>query len=412
MGYLTVTHVNTQFGTPNDGATPATTGTSTVTKPTGLAVGDLMLAMGNANKAGISGVPTGFTLHGNSDATVNAYRNFVYYKIADSSDVAATNFVWTNTDTASPLWVCISAYRNVDPNNPIHASGAPVIQTTTEPQTTPTVTTTVPCLIVSSRTVRLSDSAPTNHPTTFSGTGTQRFTKGNYGAAVGYYGTSYDPGSNTAAGTITGFTISHTTGTLTDGVARTIALTANFTATPGVASCTAAALGPEMVNTATATASALGPLMVNTATATAAALNPPMFARASTGTTASALGPQFTNAATATAAGLGPMMVNKATASASALNPPMFARASTGTTAAAYGPTVISGGIAPAGVAQATAAAIVAPMITAQAIRAMATANSAASHLYFGSSRKIYVSNDVRVYYVPVEPRTLQVGRS
>lgn len=226
--YLTVTHVNTQFGTPNDGATPALTTTSTVTKPTGLAVGDLMLAMGNANKIGITGFPSGFTLLDNQDAVTNLYRNFVYYKIADATDVAATNFVWTNGDANAPMWACISAYRNVDPNNPIHASGTPVVQTTTEPQTTPTVTTTVPCLIVSSRTVRLSDSA-TSHPTTFSGTGTQRFTKGNYGTAVGYYGTSYDSGANTAAGSTSGFTISHTTGTLTDGVARTIALTAALT---------------------------------------------------------------------------------------------------------------------------------------------------------------------------------------
>lgn len=223
--YLAVTHVNSQFGTPNHGATPNLTNTSTVTKPTGLAIGDFMLAYVNANKIGITGVPSGFTLLDNQDAGTNLYRNAVYYKIADSGDTGATNFVWTNGDSNAAIWAAISAYRNVDPNNPIHTSNA-TVQTTTEPQTTPSVTTTVPCLIVSSRTVRLSDSN-VNSPTTFSGTGTQRFTNGNENI-VGYYGTSYDPGSNTASGSISGFTISHTTGTLTDGVVRTIALTASL----------------------------------------------------------------------------------------------------------------------------------------------------------------------------------------
>lgn len=73
------------------------TGTTTVvTKPTGLAVGDLMIA----NILGtVTGTPSGwtnlgFTTFGGSP-TVGAA--FYYYKIADSSDVAATNFTWTQS---------------------------------------------------------------------------------------------------------------------------------------------------------------------------------------------------------------------------------------------------------------------------------------------------------------------------
>lgn len=70
-------------------------GTSLViTKPTGLAVGDLMLAQ-IRNDDGGSGItlPSGWT---SLSSTFNPF-NFVYthYKYADSGDVAASNFTWT-----------------------------------------------------------------------------------------------------------------------------------------------------------------------------------------------------------------------------------------------------------------------------------------------------------------------------
>lgn len=220
--WVTISHVNTQVGTPNKGSTPGLTSTTTVTKPTGLAVGDFMLALGNANKIGITGVPTGFTLLDNQDAGTNLYRNFVYWKVADANDVAASNFVWTNGDANAPIWAAISAYRGVDPQGGIHASAA-TVQTTTEPQTTPSVTTTIPTLVVRSRTIRCSDSG-TAGDSTFTGSGNERFDSGNH-STVGYYGASYDSGSLTAPGTNSGISISHTTGTLTDGIVRSIALT-------------------------------------------------------------------------------------------------------------------------------------------------------------------------------------------
>lgn len=70
-------------------------GTSLViTKPTGLAVGDLMLAQ-IRNDDGGSGItlPSGWST---LSSTFNPF-NFVYvhYKYADSGDVAASNFTWT-----------------------------------------------------------------------------------------------------------------------------------------------------------------------------------------------------------------------------------------------------------------------------------------------------------------------------
>lgn len=226
--WSTITFVNAQMSTPRNGSSPGATSTATVNKPTGLKVGDLILAVTNANKAGLTAPPIGdptvntpWNFVDNQDASVNAYRNGLYWKIADASDVAATNFVWTNGDAASPMYACLFAYRGVDPGEPIHAAAA-TVATTTEPQTTPTVTTTIPTMLFRCRTVRISDSN-TAGTTTFSGSGSERGDTGNY-ATVGYWIGAYDPNAMTAAGSQTGISISHTNGTLTDGITRSIAL--------------------------------------------------------------------------------------------------------------------------------------------------------------------------------------------
>lgn len=66
----------------------------TVTKPTSLAVGDLMVAQVHAS--GSITPPTGWTLVGveNSGSLGRKYAN--YSKVADASDVAASTFTFTN----------------------------------------------------------------------------------------------------------------------------------------------------------------------------------------------------------------------------------------------------------------------------------------------------------------------------
>lgn len=70
----------------------------TITKPTSLAVGDLMLAgilyeAGNANTISAN-TPSGWTLINSSN--LNTYRELAtFYKVADSGDVAASNFTFT-----------------------------------------------------------------------------------------------------------------------------------------------------------------------------------------------------------------------------------------------------------------------------------------------------------------------------
>lgn len=79
----------------------ATNSTSLViTKPTGLAVGDLMVAViGKDDDVAISTFPTGFVLAGDTATfgtiTGNDVRSWVGYKVAVQADVDATNFTWT-----------------------------------------------------------------------------------------------------------------------------------------------------------------------------------------------------------------------------------------------------------------------------------------------------------------------------
>lgn len=77
-------------------------GTSWVTtKPTGLAVGDLMLLFAAIPNGAIT-APSGFTAISTGEVAQSggAKRLMTYYKVADSGDVAATDFTTTNASSA------------------------------------------------------------------------------------------------------------------------------------------------------------------------------------------------------------------------------------------------------------------------------------------------------------------------
>lgn len=79
----------------NDGPTA---GDRTVTKPTGLAVGDMMIGIANSENEETIGFPSGFTTLATQDGNTgggNGGTLKVGYKIADASDVAASNFTFT-----------------------------------------------------------------------------------------------------------------------------------------------------------------------------------------------------------------------------------------------------------------------------------------------------------------------------
>lgn len=74
-----------------------TTGTTSANKPTGLAVGDLMIACGHNVSSSTIGLPSGFTSITGSESGTNFAGIRVGWKIADSSDVASSSFSFTNT---------------------------------------------------------------------------------------------------------------------------------------------------------------------------------------------------------------------------------------------------------------------------------------------------------------------------
>jgi len=86
MSY-TVTTANTTFSSTNS---------LVITKPTGLAVNDLILAVVTDDGSTIT-PPSGFALYASNTSV------FVYYKVADANDVAATNFTFGFSTTITRM---------------------------------------------------------------------------------------------------------------------------------------------------------------------------------------------------------------------------------------------------------------------------------------------------------------------
>lgn len=85
--------------------------TCTVTKPTGLAVGDMMCAMAishaDSGTAPAVTPPAGWTTY-TSYTDESFMIQYVFYKVADSSDVAASNFSFTHSGTNTRVQVGIA----------------------------------------------------------------------------------------------------------------------------------------------------------------------------------------------------------------------------------------------------------------------------------------------------------------
>jgi hypothetical protein len=232
---VAITHVNTQFGTPNSSSSPGTTSTSVVTKPTGLAVGDVMVAIVNANKAGITAPSVRWTRLSTNDAGSNLYRMEVWYCVSTASETGASNFTWTNGDANAPMWCAIAAYRGVNQSSPINVSGVNT-GTTANPQATPSLTSTATGFILRARTIRTSSGTGVSFSSPMP---SERFDKGN-NATVGYWGALYDDNAEVAAGTVLAEDITRASGTQTDTFTTTVVLaTANSSVSAGVAATTA-----------------------------------------------------------------------------------------------------------------------------------------------------------------------------
>lgn len=118
---MAMTYVSSSSGTGATGAANIT-----ITKPTGLAVDDVMIVALTANKNPWT-VPSGFTQLQTGESAANAFRSYLYYKVATSTDVAATNFTFSGSDGNSPLVGTMIAIRGCNPSNPIMDSDVDVL---------------------------------------------------------------------------------------------------------------------------------------------------------------------------------------------------------------------------------------------------------------------------------------------
>lgn len=230
---MPVTHVNTQFD-----AGTAVTLTIAITKPVGLAVGDVMVAYIATNQDGLTS-PGGHWVNISQTDTANSFRFSVWYCIATSTETAASSFTWTNTaGTTPPMYGAISAYRGVDQNNPINTNGTNTGTTGTSVNT-PTLTTTKRSWIVYAMAARL---ASTTIPT-YSSSATERADQGNHGGATSYSSACYDNNAESAAGSVSAMAIVATSSP-TNSVTVAIALqSADVSASAGSGAAPAAAYG-------------------------------------------------------------------------------------------------------------------------------------------------------------------------
>ena len=112
------------IGTPTTNTASASSSSVAVTKPTGLAVNDLMLAQvitrDSATGATTPNTPTGWTIV-YSDST-SSFGYIVFRKMADSADVAASTFTFSGSSGTNKVIASMSKFSGVDLVTPINAS--------------------------------------------------------------------------------------------------------------------------------------------------------------------------------------------------------------------------------------------------------------------------------------------------
>jgi hypothetical protein len=122
----------------NSDPTTSTADTSmVVTKPTGLAVGDLLVAFGGCVNSRTIAPPAGWTEVANSAPGSDA-RVYVWTKVADSTDAAATDFTFTASGIFNSAVVSVHRVSVASTNTPTTGFATGTNSTT---QTCPTITT-------------------------------------------------------------------------------------------------------------------------------------------------------------------------------------------------------------------------------------------------------------------------------
>jgi hypothetical protein len=120
-----------------------TTGSLTITIPSAVQAGDVLLLIGGMNDAGVSAndwaTPSGWTALDTRRVPSNLFAA-AYTRVAQSGDPGST--VTLSTSGTGKACAIIAAYSGIDPSGPINISAVASETTLTASHTTPTVTTT------------------------------------------------------------------------------------------------------------------------------------------------------------------------------------------------------------------------------------------------------------------------------
>lgn len=113
----------------------------TITKPSGVAVGDLLVAHLVSNGDPIGGAPSGWTQEFASE--VGNVFSYLYSKVAVSADVSAVNYSWTNGAFTSQWGGSITRITGAKSTSPISVKSAQTSTTIPTPSYSNSVTPTL-----------------------------------------------------------------------------------------------------------------------------------------------------------------------------------------------------------------------------------------------------------------------------
>lgn len=117
----------TQVGTATTGSSPSS-GSFSVTKPTGVQSGDVLFVVGASNEGAWDTLPSGFVQqYQSTDAnTTNNFRVYVWTKVCGGSEPSSYSFGSSQAATdGAPMVAVMSAWRGVDNTTPVlHSSNA------------------------------------------------------------------------------------------------------------------------------------------------------------------------------------------------------------------------------------------------------------------------------------------------
>jgi hypothetical protein len=118
-------HAQIQFRSSS--YTTATTATITIDKPTGLQIGDLMIAIHNQSRLTSSQTPlpfvappSGWTTRFNSQYINSLFKGSINFKIATASDVNASSFTFTRAANTGNIQGAIIAFSGVNSTTPFN----------------------------------------------------------------------------------------------------------------------------------------------------------------------------------------------------------------------------------------------------------------------------------------------------